>query len=59
MNQRFVKARRVNQKNLHPSRIARVNQLFVKMRRVDPKNFLLELKRRTVYRAAVAYGVVA
>ena len=46
-------------KKVHPSRIARVNQLFVKMRRVDPKSFLIELKRRNVYRAAVAYGVVA
>jgi len=27
--------------------------------RVNPKNFLSELKRRNVYRAAVAYGVVA
>jgi hypothetical protein len=26
---------------------------------VNPKNFLTELKRRNVYRAAVAYGVVA
>ena len=29
------------------------------MRTVDPKNFFTELKRRNVYRAAVAYGVVA
>jgi TolB-like protein/Tfp pilus assembly protein PilF len=36
-----------------------VNQRFVKARRVNPKNFLTELKRRNVYRAAVAYGVVA
>jgi TolB-like protein/Tfp pilus assembly protein PilF len=28
-------------------------------RRVNPKNILTELKRRNVYRAAVAYGVVA
>src|SRR5246500_4944768 len=27
--------------------------------RVNPKTFLTELKRRNVYRAAVAYGVVA
>src|SRR5215475_15993213 len=27
--------------------------------RVNAKNFLTELKRRNVYRAAVAYGVVA
>jgi hypothetical protein len=26
---------------------------------VNPKNILAELKRRNVYRAAVAYGVVA
>jgi adenylate cyclase len=26
---------------------------------VNPTNFLIELKRRNVYRAAVAYGVVA
>src|SRR5882724_7555233 len=32
---------------------------FVKARRVNPTNFLTELKRRNVYRAAVAYGVVA
>jgi TolB-like protein/Tfp pilus assembly protein PilF len=31
----------------------------VKARRVNPTNFLNELKRRNVYRAAVAYGVVA
>jgi TolB-like protein/predicted Zn-dependent protease len=30
-----------------------------KARRVNPTNFLAELKRRNVYRAAVAYGVVA
>jgi TolB-like protein/cytochrome c-type biogenesis protein CcmH/NrfG len=36
-----------------------VNQRFVKLRRVDPMKFLTELKRRNVYRAAVAYGVVA
>jgi TolB-like protein len=31
----------------------------VQARRVNPKNILTELKRRNVYRAAVAYGVVA
>lgn len=36
-----------------------MNQRFVKARRVNPKTFLTELKRRNVYRAAVAYGVVA
>jgi TolB-like protein/cytochrome c-type biogenesis protein CcmH/NrfG len=35
------------------------HQRFVKARRVNPPNFLTELKRRNVYRAAVAYGVVA
>src|SRR5438046_8936246 len=35
------------------------NERFVKARRVNPKNFLTELKRRNVYRAAIAYGVVA
>jgi TolB-like protein len=32
---------------------------FVNARRVNPTKFLTELKRRNVYRAAVAYGVVA
>ncbi|HEU5248177.1 MAG TPA: hypothetical protein VFU09_13895, partial [Candidatus Udaeobacter sp.] len=31
----------------------------VKARTVNPNIFLTELKRRNVYRAAVAYGVVA
>src|SRR6266481_3515281 len=35
------------------------DERFVKVRRVNPKNFFGELKRRNVYRAAVAYGVVA
>jgi hypothetical protein len=35
------------------------DELFIKERRVNPKNFLVELKRRNVYRAAVAYGIVA
>jgi len=35
------------------------DERFVKARRVNPTNFLTELKRRNVYRAAVAYGVVA
>jgi TolB-like protein/Tfp pilus assembly protein PilF len=35
------------------------DERFVNARRVNPKNFLTELKRRNVYRAAVAYGVVA
>ena len=37
----------------------RCNERFVKARRVTPNTFLTELKRRNVYRAAVAYGVVA
>src|SRR5205823_22957 len=32
---------------------------FVKARRMNPKKLFGELKRRNVYRAAVAYGVVA
>src|SRR2546429_4566861 len=35
------------------------DERFVNARRVNPTNFLTELKRRNVYRAAVAYGVVA
>jgi TolB-like protein len=35
------------------------NERFVKAHRVNPPKFLTELKRRNVYRAAVAYGVVA
>jgi TolB-like protein/Tfp pilus assembly protein PilF len=35
------------------------NERFVKACRVNPNNFFAELKRRNVYRAAVAYGVVA
>jgi hypothetical protein len=42
-----------------PSRIAGVTSASFKARRVNPKDFLAELKRRNVYRAAVAYGVVA
>jgi len=37
----------------------RRDERFVKARRVNPTKFLTELKRRNVYRAAVAYGVVA
>src|SRR5260370_36762504 len=32
---------------------------FVKARRVNAKNFFAELKRRNVYKVAIAYGVVA
>jgi adenylate cyclase len=35
------------------------DERFVKARRVNPKNFLTELKRRNVYKVAIAYGVVA
>jgi TolB-like protein/cytochrome c-type biogenesis protein CcmH/NrfG len=35
------------------------DERFVKAGRVNPTKFLTELKRRNVYRAAVAYGVVA
>jgi TolB-like protein len=35
------------------------DERFVKAGRVNPPKFLTELKRRNVYRAAVAYGVVA
>src|SRR4029450_13679452 len=35
------------------------DERFIKAHRVNPTNFLAELKRRNVYRAAVAYGVVA
>src|SRR5438477_10394047 len=43
----------------HPSRMLRGTSASSKARRVNPTNFLTELKRRNVYRAAVAYGVVA
>jgi TolB-like protein/Tfp pilus assembly protein PilF len=36
-----------------------VTSALFKARRVNPTKFLTELKRRNVYRAAVAYGVVA
>jgi len=36
-----------------------VTSASFKARKVNPKNILTELKRRNVYRAAVAYGVVA
>ena len=31
----------------------------MKARRVNPKNFFAELKRRNVYKVAIAYAVVA
>src|SRR5947207_11565736 len=33
------------------------NERFVKVRRVNPRNFFAELKRRNVYKVAVAYVV--
>src|SRR5439155_18970178 len=35
------------------------DERFVQARRVNPKNFFAELKRRNVYKVAIAYGVVA
>jgi TolB-like protein/Tfp pilus assembly protein PilF len=35
------------------------DERFVKARTVNPKNFLAELKRRNVYKVAIAYAVVA
>jgi TolB-like protein/Tfp pilus assembly protein PilF len=35
------------------------DERFIQAHRVNSTNFLVELKRRNVYRAAVAYGVVA
>jgi TolB-like protein/Flp pilus assembly protein TadD len=35
------------------------DERFVKARRVNPENFFAELKRRNVYKVAIAYGVVA
>src|SRR5439155_1230840 len=46
-------------RHAHRSRIAGITSASFKARRVNPKNILTELKRRNVYRAAVAYGVVA
>jgi TolB-like protein/Flp pilus assembly protein TadD len=34
------------------------DERFVKARRVNPKNFFIELKRRHVYRVAVAYAIL-
>jgi TolB-like protein/cytochrome c-type biogenesis protein CcmH/NrfG len=39
--------------------VLQVTSASFKARRVNPTKFLTELKRRNVYRAAVAYGVVA
>ena len=35
------------------------DERFVKARRVNPKNFFVEVKRRNVYKVAIAYAVVA
>jgi TolB-like protein len=35
------------------------NERFVKARRVNPKDFFAELKRRNVYKVAIAYAVIA
>ena len=44
----------------HPSRIVPCNERFVQgAQSVNARNIFTELKRRNVYRAAVAYGVVA
>jgi hypothetical protein len=37
----------------------RHDERFVNARRVNPNNFFAELKRRNVYKVAIAYGVVA
>src|SRR5882724_4293769 len=34
------------------------DERFVKARRVNPKNFFAELKRRNVYKVAIAYAIV-
>jgi len=36
----------------------RCDKRFVQARRVNPKNFFAELKRRNVYKVAVAYAIV-
>jgi hypothetical protein len=38
--------------------VLQVNERFVQARRVNPKNFFAELKRRNVYKVAVAYAIV-
>src|SRR5438552_13210965 len=35
------------------------DERLVNARRVNPKNFFAELKRRNVYKVAIAYGVIA
>jgi TolB-like protein/tetratricopeptide (TPR) repeat protein len=43
----------------HQGRVLQVTSASFKARRVNPKNFFAELKRRNVYKVAIAYGVVA
>jgi TolB-like protein len=43
----------------YKGRIAGVTSDSFKARRVNPKNFFAELKRRNVYKVAIAYAVVA
>jgi TolB-like protein len=43
----------------HQGRIAGVNERFVQAHKVNAKNFFAELKRRNVYKVAIAYAVVA
>jgi TolB-like protein len=53
------------QKGRHSFQVAGIwveccrNERFVKARRVNPKNFFTELRRRNVYKVAIAYAVVA
>ena len=43
----------------HQGRVLRGDERFAQAHKVNPPKFLTELKRRNVYRAAVAYAVVA
>jgi adenylate cyclase len=45
--------------HLHQRRVRPRDERFVKARTVNPKNFFAELRRRNVYKVAIAYGVVA
>ena len=44
---------------LRQRRVRPRDERFVKAHRVNPKNFFAELKRRNVYKVAIAYAVVA
>src|SRR5260370_33810518 len=44
---------------MDPGRVRVVRSASSRARRVNPKNILTEMKRQNVYRAAVAYWVVA